>query len=239
MRGRTLNESFIILDEAQNTTVEQMKMFLTRIGCGSTAVVNGDVTQVDLPRGKQSGLRHIVNVLKDVDGISFNFFKSKDVVRHPLVARILDAYEIHENEIAEKSGRVRGKRRPSAITHTVSAHIDVQFACRSAAKITSAVEVETWAVAALGGCDGEQNLTVRFVDESEAAALNQRYRQRPGPANVLSFPYDSPPGSGASVWGDIAVCAPVALREAGEQGKTVQAHCAHLGRARRAAFARP
>ena len=102
MRGRTLNESFIILDEAQNTTVEQMKMFLTRIGFGSTAVVNGDVTQVDLPRGKRSGLRHVVDVLKEVDGISFNFFKSKDVVRHPLVASILDAYEIHENEIPEK-----------------------------------------------------------------------------------------------------------------------------------------
>ena len=98
MRGRTLNESFIILDEAQNTTVEQMKMFLTRIGFGSTAVVNGDVTQIDLPSGKQSGLRQVASVLKAVDGISFNFFKSKDVVRHPLVGRILDAYELYEND---------------------------------------------------------------------------------------------------------------------------------------------
>jgi len=98
MRGRTLNESFIILDEAQNTTVEQMKMFLTRIGFGSTAVINGDVTQIDLPSGKQSGLRQVAGVLKSVDGISFNFFKSKDVVRHPLVAKILDAYEAHEHE---------------------------------------------------------------------------------------------------------------------------------------------
>ncbi|MBS36331.1 MAG: phosphate starvation-inducible protein PhoH [Thiotrichales bacterium] len=98
MRGRTLNESFIILDEAQNTTVEQMKMFLTRIGFGSTAVINGDVTQIDLPSGKQSGLRQVTGVLKSVDGISFNFFKSKDVVRHPLVAKILDAYEAHEHE---------------------------------------------------------------------------------------------------------------------------------------------
>ncbi len=101
MRGRTLNDSFIILDEAQNTTVEQMKMFLTRIGFGSTAVVNGDVTQVDLPRGQRSGLRHIVPVLKDIGGISFNFFKSKDVVRHPLVGRILNAYEDYES--AEQS----------------------------------------------------------------------------------------------------------------------------------------
>ncbi len=96
MRGRTLNESFIILDEAQNTSVEQMKMFLTRIGFGSTAVVTGDVTQTDLPRGQRSGLRQVVEVLKDTDGISFTFFTAKDVVRHPLVARILNAYEAFE-----------------------------------------------------------------------------------------------------------------------------------------------
>jgi phosphate starvation-inducible PhoH-like protein len=96
MRGRTLNEAFIILDEAQNTTIEQMKMFLTRIGFGSTAVITGDVTQIDLPRGKLSGLRHVIDVLREVDGISFTFFRSKDVVRHSLVARILDAYETFE-----------------------------------------------------------------------------------------------------------------------------------------------
>jgi phosphate starvation-inducible PhoH-like protein len=97
MRGRTLNESFVILDEAQNTTIEQMKMFLTRIGFNSTAVVTGDITQIDLPRDKKSGLRHVIDILKDEEGISFTFFKSRDVVRHPLVARILNAYERHEN----------------------------------------------------------------------------------------------------------------------------------------------
>jgi len=96
MRGRTLNGSFIILDEAQNTTIEQMKMFLTRIGFNSTAVVTGDITQIDLPRGRKSGLRHVIDILKDEEGISFTFFKSLDVVRHPLVARILNAYERHE-----------------------------------------------------------------------------------------------------------------------------------------------
>lgn len=96
MRGRTLNESFIILDEAQNTTIEQMKMFLTRIGFNSTAIVTGDITQIDLPSAKQSGLRHVIDILNDEKEISFTFFKSKDVVRHPLVARILDAYEKHE-----------------------------------------------------------------------------------------------------------------------------------------------
>jgi phosphate starvation-inducible PhoH-like protein len=97
MRGRTLNESFIILDEAQNTSVEQMKMFLTRIGFGSTAVVTGDVTQIDLPKGQTSGLVQVAGVLDGVDGISFTRFKSKDVVRHPLVKRILDAYAAHES----------------------------------------------------------------------------------------------------------------------------------------------
>lgn len=96
MRGRTLNEAFVILDEAQNTTVEQMKMFLTRIGFGSKAVITGDITQVDLPQERLSGLRHVIDILNDEQGISFTFFKSKDVVRHPLVARILDAYERHE-----------------------------------------------------------------------------------------------------------------------------------------------
>ena len=93
MRGRSLNDSFIILDEAQNTTVEQMKMFLTRIGFGSKAVVTGDVTQTDLPHGKQSGLSHVVNVLRGVEGVAFTFFDAHDVVRHPLVQRIVKAYE--------------------------------------------------------------------------------------------------------------------------------------------------
>ncbi|SET55995.1 phosphate starvation-inducible protein PhoH [Thalassotalea agarivorans] len=99
MRGRTLNDAFIILDESQNTTVEQMKMFLTRIGFNSRAVITGDVTQVDLPRGQKSGLRHAIEVLEDISGISFNFFMSKDVVRHPVVARIVDAYDKHEQRI--------------------------------------------------------------------------------------------------------------------------------------------
>ena len=101
MRGRTLNESFIIHDEAQNTSVEQMKMFLSRIGFSSTAVITGDITQIDLPRGQRSGLRHVIDVLRGVEGISFTFFDSRDVVRHPLVARILDAYEAHEERAGE------------------------------------------------------------------------------------------------------------------------------------------
>lgn len=93
MRGRTLNNAFVILDESQNTTREQMKMFLTRIGFGSTAVITGDPSQIDLPRGQMSGLRHATEVLDGVKGISFSRFGSRDVVRHPIVQRIVDAYE--------------------------------------------------------------------------------------------------------------------------------------------------
>jgi phosphate starvation-inducible PhoH-like protein len=98
MRGRSLNESFIILDEAQNTTIEQMKMFLTRIGFGSKVVVTGDVTQIDLPRGQQSGLRQAIDILSKVDGLSFSFFTPKDVVRHPLVKRIVEAYDANDEK---------------------------------------------------------------------------------------------------------------------------------------------
>lgn len=99
MRGRTLNDAFIILDEAQNTTIEQIKMFLTRVGFGSTAVVTGDITQIDLPSEKMSGLRHVLEVLKDVGGISFTFFNVRDVVRHPLVQRIVSAYEAYDQKM--------------------------------------------------------------------------------------------------------------------------------------------
>ena len=96
MRGRTLNDAFVILDEAQNTTIEQMKMFLTRLGFGSTAVITGDMTQTDLPKHVKSGLRDATDVLRGVDGVSFTFFESRDVVRHPLVARIVNAYEARD-----------------------------------------------------------------------------------------------------------------------------------------------
>ena len=98
MRGRSLNDSFVILDEAQNSTNEQMKMFLTRIGFGSKAVVTGDITQIDLPNTKQSGLRTVIDILRGVEGIAFSMFTSKDVVRHPLVQRIVQAYEARTSD---------------------------------------------------------------------------------------------------------------------------------------------
>jgi phosphate starvation-inducible PhoH-like protein len=100
MRGRTLNNAFIILDESQNTTVEQMKMFLTRIGFGSTAVITGDITQIDLPRGQRSGLINVRDVLNGVEGIHFTHFSSRDVVRHPLVQKIVEASAAYQDETA-------------------------------------------------------------------------------------------------------------------------------------------
>ncbi|NRA55725.1 MAG: PhoH family protein [Gammaproteobacteria bacterium] len=99
MRGRTLNDAFIILDEAQNTTVEQMKMFLTRVGFNSKAIITGDITQVDLPRHVRNGLRHSIEVLADIDAISFNFFQASDIVRHPVVAQVVRAYERYDEKI--------------------------------------------------------------------------------------------------------------------------------------------
>ena len=98
MRGRTLNNAFVILDEAQNTTPAQMKMFLTRIGFGSKAVVTGDITQTDLPDNKESGLRHSLRILKNIDSIGMTWFDSQDVVRHPLVQTIVEAYENNEGD---------------------------------------------------------------------------------------------------------------------------------------------
>ncbi|WP_447957548.1 PhoH family protein [Vreelandella sp. EE7] len=118
MRGRTLNNAYIILDESQNTTPEQMKMFLTRIGFGSTAVITGDVTQVDLPKGQRSGLIQVLDVLKDTPGIGVTHFAAKDVVRHPLVQRIIEAYDAFESEqeVQERAQReVRQQEREARL----------------------------------------------------------------------------------------------------------------------------
>ncbi|UCX03788.1 PhoH family protein [Shewanella glacialimarina] len=126
MRGRTLNDAFIILDESQNTTVEQMKMFLTRIGFNSRAVITGDITQSDLPRGQKSGLRHAIEVLSEVPEISFNFFMAQDVVRHPIVASIVEAYEAFEQKeqlekaAKEKAYQEREQKRQLAAQESAS-----------------------------------------------------------------------------------------------------------------------
>ncbi len=112
MRGRTLNDSFIILDEAQNTTAEQMKMFLTRLGFGSKVVITGDITQIDLPESQRSGLMLVKDILRDIEGIAFVYLTSKDVVRHKLVQKIVEAYKQYEEESAAGKVRVeKGKKK--------------------------------------------------------------------------------------------------------------------------------
>ncbi len=135
MRGRTLNNAFIILDESQNTTREQMKMFLTRIGFGSTAVITGDASQIDLPRHVQSGLRHALEVLGEVKGIGVTHFGAKDVVRHPLVQRIVEAYGSYEEAAeaqeqaeheARKAARAERKAQLEAAAHAVLSQVEQQ-----------------------------------------------------------------------------------------------------------------
>ena len=142
MRGRTLNDSFIILDEAQNSTAEQMKMVLTRQGFNSKMVVTGDLTQVDLPSGKRSGLNDAVEVLRGIEGISFVYFDERDVVRHPLVQKIVKAYERHQETIggrqlalkltdpaAEAASAVRRNRSPSRQRKTARSHWSKIWPC--------------------------------------------------------------------------------------------------------------
>lgn len=124
MRGRTLNDAFVILDEAQNTTEEQMKMFLTRLGFGSTAVITGDITQTDLPKQTRSGLRQAVDLLSDIPDISFNYFDANDSVRHPLVRKVILAYEKFEaQKLAEKSD-ARSNSQPSTTATATQTHKD-------------------------------------------------------------------------------------------------------------------
>lgn len=110
MRGRTLNDAFIILDEAQNTSAEQMKMFLTRLGFDSKIVITGDVTQVDLPSGTKSGLRQVQEILEGLDDVHFSRLTSQDVVRHKLVGRIVDAYEKYDSRNGQQDGRAEGRQ---------------------------------------------------------------------------------------------------------------------------------
>jgi phosphate starvation-inducible PhoH-like protein len=123
MRGRTLNDSFVILDEAQNTTSEQMKMFVTRLGFNSKAVITGDVTQIDLPNARRSGLLEAIDILQRVEGLTFVHFDEADVVRHHLVQRIIRAYDEHKTHIAEQqmlllSGGKNSDMRNQATPHT-------------------------------------------------------------------------------------------------------------------------
>jgi phosphate starvation-inducible PhoH-like protein len=162
MRGRTLNHAFVILDEAQNTTVEQMKMFLTRIGFGSKAVVTGDVTQVDLHKSQKSGLVDAMQVLKDVRGIAFSHFNSEDVVRHPLVARIVDAYETAHNHEAEIAPLLKATALKNVRKNKLT--LSVQYADPRLQETITRPKIRKWMQAALFA---PAELTIRFVAAEE------------------------------------------------------------------------
>ena len=189
MRGRTLNDSFVILDEAQNTTPEQMKMFLTRLGFGSSMVVTGDITQVDLPRDQKSGLIVVGDILEGIEGVEFVRFGGEDVVRHKLVQRIVEAYDRHS---AEQPSDLRTANGPPAANRVIASaddppmlEIDVIGSAPPAVRVEEAVAC----AAAVGGDRGGPRRD-RFRVAERIAELNETWRGRPGPTDVLSFPVD-------------------------------------------------
>ena len=208
MRGRTLNDSFIILDEAQNTSAEQMKMFLTRLGFGSRVVVTGDVTQVDLPSGQVSGLRVVQDILEGIPDIYFSRLTSHDVVRHRLVGDIVDAYERYDARQRDAEGLSgpaasggQGARRAagqqgaargggSAVTDGANL-VSIDIANESG------VRVNEVALAAIARYVLDEmrihplaELSVLLVDEKAMAALHKDWMNEPGPTDVLAFPMD-------------------------------------------------
>ena len=189
MRGRTLNDAFIILDESQNTTIEQMKMFLTRIGFNSKAVITGDVTQIDLPRNTKSGLRHAVEVLAEVDEISFNFFHSEDVVRHPVVARIVNAYEAWEEAEQKRKAELAAERKREARNRSKMSQVilDLQLACEDTSGLPDEALFQRWVDAVIPQF-GRVRVNDSPVDVAESHELNLTYRGKDKPTNVLSFP---------------------------------------------------
>ena len=185
MRGRSLNDAFIILDEAQNTSPEQMKMFLTRLGFGSKIVVTGDVTQVDLPNGTKSGLRVIEGILDGVEDIVFNRLTSHDVVRHKLVGEIVAAYD--EFDARGERGRRSPPARPRRGTARMS--IEVLNEVRARARRHRARLVEPLRDGAAQGHPLAE-LCIKAVDEQTIAQLNEQWMEKRGPTDVLAFPMD-------------------------------------------------
>ena len=218
MRGRSLNESFVILDEAQNTSVEQMKMFLTRIGFGSRAVVTGDVTQIDLPSGQQSGLKNATQSSRR---------RGRHCI-HVLLPRKTSSGTLWCNVSSPHTKRATIRARLQFCPWTSN--------CRSRAMRATyprETKIREWvgcAVAA-AGTEGDSAVSVRIVDEDEMRTLNRDYRDQDKPTNVLSFPagdFDGLPAGATAILGDIVVCAGIVSREATEQGKPAADHWSHM-----------
>ncbi|GAB5389322.1 MAG: hypothetical protein Alpg2KO_22900 [Alphaproteobacteria bacterium] len=232
MRGRTLSHAFVVLDEAQNTTPEQMKMFLTRMGEGSKMVITGDPTQIDLPAGTRSGLADALEVLAGVRDVQVMRFESSDVVRHPMVARVVDAYDaanrrrsgFNPKDVAppEISIRVEDDRWESELGGALGRIEDA---------IQLVLSEETG-----GGrlADGQPvEIAVMLADDPTVQALNREYRGKDKPTNVLSFALlddeeGDPDPSGELALGDVILALETVQREAREQGKSVLDHTVHL-----------
>ena len=226
MRGRTLNDAFIILDEAQNTSMEQMKMFLTRLGFGSKIVVTGDITQVDLPGGTRSGLRVVQGVLDEVDDIDFCYLTNHDVVRHKLVGRIVAAYDRFE------AASPRRRRAPDA-RGLRPVTVDINNESGLDADGPGLVRLATFALDQLR-IHPLAELSILLVDEDTMSAYHQKYLGEPGPTDVLSFPMDElrPPDDDeeppAGLLGDIVLCPAVTARQAREHGRSPDAEAEYL-----------
>ena len=221
MRGRTLSDAFVIVDEAQNTSRMQMKMLLTRLGEGSRMAVNGDPSQIDLPRASDSGLSHALKILRNVQGMRIVTFSRQDVVRHPLVGRIVEAYEAEDRKAQtpmattmpavpqgfEVEAQMDDPRWIGALGHDVQA-----FAAHVTAGVNGFFEPKGESFAAL------------FTSDDAVKALNAQWRGKDAPTNVLSFPAPETAGT----LGDIALAYETCAREADEQGKSLKDHATHL-----------
>ncbi len=233
MRGRTLNDAFIILDEAQNTTSEQMKMFLTRLGFGSKVVVTGDVTQVDLPGGAKSGLMAATAILEGIDDIHFSRLTSQDVVRHRLVADIVDAYGRAEESPASRcTHRYRDRRQPRGAScgFPRTSLMSIELANESGGVEVPAeliIDAARFAVNAMDVNPPGALLSVLCVDEDTMADMHVQWMDLPGPTDVMSFPMDElVPGGrpdatdlGPAILGDIVLCPPEFARKQAREAR--------------------
>jgi rRNA maturation RNase YbeY len=224
MRGRTLSDAFVIVDEAQNTTRMQMKMLLTRLGENSRMAVNGDPSQIDLPRASDSGLDHALQILKNVQGSKIIRFTRQDVVRHPLVGRIVEAYEAADRPVQPSPP----KATPTPLGFEVDARIeDARWQAVFGAQGDGFAQSIVDALARHFEPEGE-TIALLWTNDAQIKALNVQWRGKDVATNVLSFP--SPPDAlhPHAGLGDVALAYETCAAEAEAQGKTLKDHAAHL-----------
>ncbi len=252
MRGRTLNDAFIILDEAQNTTPEQMKMFLTRLGFGSRMVITGDVTQVDLPGTSKSGLKVVRDILTDIDDVHFANLSSSDVVRHRLVGDIVDAYARYDEQTAPLRQPAPAGRAPRRATEPAGQQMSIEVNNESGVAVDERVlaELGRFVLDAMG-VDPLGELSIVLLDTETMATMHQQWMDLPGPTDVMAFPMDGEDyaadgdrgaagrpghvgpeyGESPALLGDVVLCPEIAAEQAEQAGHSVEAElhllCTH------------